>query len=408
MEAIIVRSLRVISLTVLLVCPLQVLQAGSARTQNFIVSAPTTALATEIAHEAERFRKELAISWLGHELPAWKDPCPVQAKVNPRLGAGGATSFLFETEQRQFARPVGDGLFQAKPAGRPFGWEMSVQGSRERILDSVLPHEVTHTIFATYFGRPLPRWADEGACTTVEHESEKQKQHRMLYEFLTTERGIPFNQMFSMTEYPKDILPLYSQGYSLARFLIQQGGRRKFVDYIGDGLDSNNWTETTRKHYGFDSISDLQVTWLGWVRDGGRRVPNRLQASATLIASQSGSPRSTAQPAARVASTWAPMQNDAQVAPATANFDSVRPSSHRPQSSPVEGRSWYAQQKSRAQVAAGKQVATVQAAPRGDKPRVVSRANREDSHREVILEWGKPSAFLNPTLASREGAVERR
>ena len=37
-----------------------------------------------------------------------------------------------------------------------------------RILDSVLPHEITHTIFATHFGQPLPRWADEGACTTVD------------------------------------------------------------------------------------------------------------------------------------------------------------------------------------------------------------------------------------------------
>ena len=27
-----------------------------------------------------------------------------------------------------------------------------------------------------------------------------------------------------MTEYPADILPLYSQGYSLARFLIDQKG----------------------------------------------------------------------------------------------------------------------------------------------------------------------------------------
>ncbi len=97
---------------------------------------------------------------------------------------------------------------------------MSVQGSHERVLDSVLPHEVTHTIFATHFGRPLPRWADEGACTTVEHPSERNKQTRLLYEFLTTGRGIAFNRMFAMTEYPADILPLYSQGFSLAKFLI--------------------------------------------------------------------------------------------------------------------------------------------------------------------------------------------
>ena len=100
--------------------------------------------------------------------------------------------------------------------GEVFDWKMNIQGSRERILDSVLPHEVTHTIFASYFRRPLPRWADEGACTTVEHRSEIAKQERNLIEFLKTGRGIPFSQMFAMKEYPSDVMPLYAQGHSLA------------------------------------------------------------------------------------------------------------------------------------------------------------------------------------------------
>jgi len=222
---------------------------ASYRTQNFIVTAPTSQLAREIGDNAESYRSSLAAEWLGRELPPWRGPCPITAHVGPHLGAGGQTSFMFDQ-------------------GRPFGWSMIIQGSRQRLLDSVLPHEVTHTIFATHFGRPLPRWADEGACTTVEHVSEKSKQHRMLYTFLTTGRGIAFNRMFAMKEYPKDILPLYSQGYSLARFLIAQGGKRRFIQYVGDGMKSSNWTATTNKHYGFKSLSDLQVTWLDWVRRG--------------------------------------------------------------------------------------------------------------------------------------------
>ncbi|MGH9198154.1 MAG: hypothetical protein ACRD1T_20775, partial [Acidimicrobiia bacterium] len=144
------------------------------------------------------------------------------------------------------------------------------------------PHEVTHTIFATHFGRPLPRWADEGACTTVEHDSEKHKQHRMLYEFLTTGRGIAFNQMFAMTEYPPDVLPLYSQGYSLVRYLIAHGGKQKFVQYVGDGMRMNNWTKATQTHYAFHSLSELQVTWLEWVRRGCPAIA----PGATQLASQ--------------------------------------------------------------------------------------------------------------------------
>ena len=118
---------------------------SSVRSQHFIVSAPTAQLADEICKAAEQYRRELAMEWLGGELPEWQGPCPIKADVAPNLGAGGATSFVFH-------------------GGAPSQWTMQIQGSRERILDSVLPHEITHTIFATHFGRPLPRWADDSVA----------------------------------------------------------------------------------------------------------------------------------------------------------------------------------------------------------------------------------------------------
>jgi len=245
-------------------------------TRNFVVTATSPQLAREIAETAESCRKTLAIEWLGKELPPWGQPCQIVVNVGSHLGAGGATSFMFDN-------------------GRPFGWSMNIQGSRERLLDSVVPHEVTHMIFATHYGRPLPRWADEGACTTVEHPTERAKQQQLLISHLTTGRGIAFNQMFAMSEYPRDILPLYAQGYSLARFLIARGGRRRFVDYVGDGMRSNNWHQATQKHYGLKDLSDLQVTWLDWVRRGSPSLA--LPASETLVAQQSNSPGNEPSPA---------------------------------------------------------------------------------------------------------------
>ncbi|HEV3344153.1 MAG TPA: hypothetical protein VG125_27505, partial [Pirellulales bacterium] len=105
---------------------------ASYRTPNFIVRAGTPEFAKEVGQAAEQYRRELAIEWLGHEMPIWFQPCPITVEDGPRLGAGGATSFVFDH-------------------GDVFGWQMTIQGSRERILDSVLPHEVTHTVFASYF-----------------------------------------------------------------------------------------------------------------------------------------------------------------------------------------------------------------------------------------------------------------
>ena len=228
---------------------------------NFVVYAPDPILARKVSAEAERFRKELAIQWIGSELKPWVQKCPIT--VNLGLHAGGETSFAFVTDR--------------SGRGKPIDWKMRIFGPVDRILDAVLPHEVTHTIFATHFGRPLPRWADEGACTTVEHYSERKKNHQMLMNFLHAQpsRGLPFNRMFTMRDYPHDILPLYAQGYSVAKFLILHKGRRHFLDYISRGLENENrvpalqaWDLATKEFYDYKNLSVLQVTWLDWVRKG--------------------------------------------------------------------------------------------------------------------------------------------
>lgn len=223
--------------------------AAGYRTTNFTVSAPTPQLAKEIGDAAEQWRKTLSIEWIGAEMPNWNTPCPIHAQVKPNMGAGGATSFMFDR-------------------GEVFGWRMNIQGSRERILDSVLPHEVTHTIFACYFRQPLPRWADEGACTTVEHPSEIAKQERMLIKFLKERRGISFSQMFAMKEYPKDVMPLYSQGHSLAQMLIELRGKQVFLEFLADGMGDENWPRAVRKFYKHENLFVLQENWLNWVKAG--------------------------------------------------------------------------------------------------------------------------------------------
>ncbi len=242
---------------------------ASSRTENFIVTAATPRLAEQIGTDAEMFRKKLAIEWLGYELPRWPTPCPITANVAPHLGAGGATSFTFQ-------------------GGQVGSWQMTIQGSEVRILDSVLPHEVTHTIFATHFRQPLPRWADEGACTTVEASSERMRHQKMLIRFLQTDRGIGFSNMFAMKEYPPDMLPLYAQGYSLARFLIEQGGKRKFIEFVGDGLKDDNWPRAVDENYSYKNLLVLQNTWLDWVRKGSPTLaprPSAEQAPNVSLAS---------------------------------------------------------------------------------------------------------------------------
>ena len=166
---------------------------------------------------------------------------------------------------------------------------MEVVGTPERILDSVLPHEVTHTVLATHFGRPLPRWADEGICTTVEHVSERSKHEAKLREFLSSRRGIAMNRLFLLTEYPNDVLPMYAQGYSVCRFLIGQKDPQTFIQFLQDYMQHPSWTANIKKHYQYDSLAELQEYWLAWVAAGSGPVekfakvqPARTPAVASL------------------------------------------------------------------------------------------------------------------------------
>lgn len=237
------------------------------RTPNFVVNAPSPDVAQQVGTLAEQYRRELAVEWLGRPLENWPQPCPVTVEVGPHLGAGGATSFVFDR-------------------GQVFGWQMTIQGPLDRLLDSVLPHEVTHTIFASHFRQPLPRWADEGACSTVEHRSERTKQQKMLVRFLQTGRGIAFDDMFRMKEYPRDILPLYAQGHSLATFLVAQGGKRKFVQFVGEGLQTHQWRRALKQHYQFADLGTLQNTWLDWVKQGSP-LPLRSQTNEAFVSNAS-------------------------------------------------------------------------------------------------------------------------
>ncbi|MEO8496830.1 MAG: hypothetical protein ABI614_17305, partial [Planctomycetota bacterium] len=270
---------------------------------------------------------------------------------------------------------------------RPFGWTMTIQGSRERILDSVLPHEITHTVFATHFGRPLPRWADEGACTTVEDISERQKQHHMLYEFLTTHRGIAFNEMFAMTEYPSDVLPLYSQGYSLARYFIAQGGQRKFIDYVGDGMKWNDWTRATKQHYGYASLSDLQVTWLDWVRQGSPALPSQ----QTLVAQQEPPVATTLVEVAAtdLEQTEAPVTSLASLTNSGEDMSST-------------SRGWYSRvrddtiaSRNNVQQASFSKDAVIAmpAVETATESQIVSRPQPVGHPEQIILEWSRPTAM---------------
>jgi hypothetical protein len=215
----------------------------SYRTANFAVQAPSQEVARRVAEHAEVCRAAIARQWLGHELPAWSTPCPIRVKLT-RGEAGGLTSFGFDR-------------------GRVSDQTMSVEGRLDRILVSALPHEITHTIFAAYFGGPMPRWADEGASLLSEDLRELRRHDQIVVDLLARRGELTLSRLFRVEEYPKDLMSFYGQGYSISRFLIEIGGRPRFLRFVREGVRSG-WDHATRTHYGLADVRELDRAWKAW------------------------------------------------------------------------------------------------------------------------------------------------
>jgi RNA polymerase sigma factor (sigma-70 family) len=215
------------------------------RTTNFVVEAPMRRIAQIIGDAAEHQRKVQAISWLGKELPAWSERCPVRVKLTLGRGAG-ATTFMFDK-----------GVVKSQ--------SMTLEGSLEQILASTLPHEMTHTVLAHFFGEPIPRWADEGAAVLSEDVEEQQWYEKLVRQILKDGREIALRRLLDMKQFPTDAATLFAQGYSLTRFLVEQKDRPtflKFVKYGSTVKDADAWDKALRLYYDVANVEILERSWL--------------------------------------------------------------------------------------------------------------------------------------------------
>jgi hypothetical protein len=214
---------------------------ATCQTANFRVEAPTPEVAKQIAKASEKFRKELALAWLSEEMPRWPEPCQLIVTLTMD-DACGSTSFTFSDR----------GLLSQK---------MEIRGPLGRLLISILPHEIAHTVFAYHFGKPVPRWADEGGAVLSEGKSQGDRHDRILRKALRTDKKLPLSRLLALREYPKDSEVFYAQAHSLTRFLVEKSDKEKFLQFVAQGM-KDGWNDAVRMHYGFETIEELEEAWM--------------------------------------------------------------------------------------------------------------------------------------------------
>jgi len=252
---------------VLMVASIVASMGAAYPTTNFLVEAQTPQIAETIGQWAEYYRKEKAVQWLGREMPNWPERCPLRVTVTAN-GAGGATSFNF----------MGGNVWQT----------MHIEGPLDRLVASVLPHEVTHTVFAHYFRRPVPRWADEGGAVLSEDDLEKNRHDLMVRQIINSHHAIPLSRLFMLTQYPNDVGSLYAEGYSVADFLVETSNRRKFLEFVGYGMQSG-WDVAAQTCFGFSNVNQLEQAWIDSLRK-----PRPQQAPTLIAKNNANTPMETA------------------------------------------------------------------------------------------------------------------
>jgi hypothetical protein len=222
--------------------------AATVRTTNFIVETARQDDAEEFARLAEYYRKQKAIEWLGKEMPAWRQPCRVRVIITGN-GAGGATTFDFD--------------------GPVIQQSMQIEGARERLKNSVLPHEVTHTVFAYHFRQPVPRWADEGGSVYSEDDIERARHDKLCKNILNDGRGIQLKALFRLKDYPRDVMTLYAQGYSVTKYLVELQDRPTFLNFVAMGMQQG-WDSACQEYYSIRNVDELEREWIDHLRKVAR------------------------------------------------------------------------------------------------------------------------------------------
>lgn len=151
----------------------------------------------------------------------------------------------------------GETKYMVGPNGVKGGFTMNVRGKNAKeIQDQVLPHEVMHTVMATYMGADVPKWADEGYASLKESPLPPFPRQRL----------IPFKELMSSENYTEAPLNFYGESTKVVQWLVELKGIIVFRDFIYDFKHTQgDWPVYLKKYYGFSSYDDAQKAWEQWL-----------------------------------------------------------------------------------------------------------------------------------------------
>ena len=227
--------------------------AGLAYSDNFIVMAPDQPLADEVRDAAEGLRKQIALEWLGAELPPGKGRTVIS--VNIVEAANRGLTWLIDHPKRKMHST----------------W---LTTSREGATGPLLAHEIVHVVLGTYFPGGLPAWANEGIASLQDGPKRDAIRDRILGSWARDASWPDIAQVLGAQTLPGSDQRAYAVAVSLTRYLLTRGDKPQFLRFAVEGKEQG-WDEALRTHYRIQSVEELQASWQAWLSTRRRPAPRK-------------------------------------------------------------------------------------------------------------------------------------
>ena len=242
---------------VVLLCPALGHAAGTASTDNFNVIAPNAAIAEAVAKQAEQFRKQAALEWLGKELPSGKGPAMITVKISAEEDDG--LTWPIDCPARKFH-------------------QVWLTTSLDHAVGTTLDHEVLHTVLDSFtYPEFLSPWVNEGIASQADDVGRKAARREIANRWAAEGHWPQLQALFKASRIGHADREGYTAAASVTLFLAGRGGKPRVIEFARAG-QRQGWDQAVHAFYGFRDVAELQSQWQNWA--GNRSVQNTYQASA--------------------------------------------------------------------------------------------------------------------------------
>jgi hypothetical protein len=224
-----------------------------AETENFrLWHQGSRAQAEEVLQTAERARTRVCRKWFGEAVGPWQPRC--ELNLYPSGAAYQAATGLPDRAP---------GFAQTRHEGeRVVSRQIDLRGDWPELLTALLPHEVTHIVFADQFGsRPLPSWASEGIAVLTEPSQNIARHLRNLPRHRDEGLLLSVKDLVEQSGYPNryGMGAFYAQSVSLVQFLEKEKGPEALTAFLRCARRAG-MAPALRRHYGM-TFEELEQRW---------------------------------------------------------------------------------------------------------------------------------------------------